>query len=64
MGSIIIDEAEFIDTMKKLKVEVSRDQDSYRLYNQGDLASRESKIRVMLLKYRRTDELKPTNEKN
>ena len=56
MGSIIIDEAEFIDTMKKLKVEVSRDQDAYRLYNQGDLVSKESKIRVMLLKYRRTDE--------
>lgn len=56
MGSIIIDETEFIDTMKKLKVEVSRDQEAYRLYNQSDIASSESKIRVMMLKYRTADD--------
>lgn len=53
MASIIIDETEFIEAMKKLKVEVSRDQDAYRLCNSGEAASRENKISAMVLKYRR-----------
>ena len=53
MVSIIIDEAEFIDAMKKLKVEVSQDKDVYRLSNSNDAASMENKISAMVLKYRR-----------
>ncbi len=52
MGAIIIDESEFLDVMKKLKIEVAGDGDSFKLYNTSDITSKENKIHVMLLKYK------------
>jgi len=63
MGAIIIDENDFINTMKKLKVEVSREQDVYKLYNSNDITSRENKIHVLMLKYHRADDHVFTDDK-
>jgi hypothetical protein len=52
MGAIIIDESEFFDVMKKLKIKVTGDGDAFKLYNTGDITSKENKIHVMLLKYK------------
>jgi hypothetical protein len=49
MGAIIIDEMEFKDVMKKLKVEVVGGIDDFRLYNASDINSKGDKIHVVQL---------------
>ncbi len=52
MGAIIIDEEEFLDAMRKLRIEVAGGGEAYKLYNPDDIASKDNKIRVIRLKYR------------
>jgi hypothetical protein len=55
MGAIVIDEGEILNVMKKLKIEVTGGGDAFKLYNTSDIASKENKIHVMLLKYKHAD---------
>ncbi len=55
MDAIVLDEAEFLDAMKKLKIGVSEGVGAFKLYNTGDIASKESRIRVVPLKYTRPE---------
>jgi hypothetical protein len=52
MGEIMLDEDEFLATMKKLNIEVSGAAGEFKLYRTGDVSSKGNKIRILLLKYK------------
>jgi hypothetical protein len=51
MGDIIIDEDEFLDTMKKLNIGVSGAAGEFKLYDMDSISSKENMIKILLLKY-------------
>ncbi len=52
MGAIVIDETEFKDVMKKLKIEVVGGLDTFKLYSADDVNSPRGKIHVVQLKFK------------